>query len=407
MKKSVCILLGLIMIASMLFTACDLITTLDPSEGLEFSSNNDGTCSLVGFGTCTDTELVIPSASPTGETVTGICLSSEVDNDNHITSIYIPSSVTSVYKPTSMKYLEKIMVAKDNPVYHSNGNCLIETQSGTLVLGCNTSKIPSEVTSIGAFSFRGCSELESITIPESVTMIESYAFEGCSKVIDIKDGVHYVDGWVIGCDQSVTSVDLVGARGIAMWAFSGCDMLRSIHIPETVKHMIGRSLAGCKVLESLTVSEGNTVYYSQNNCIIEASAGILVAACKTSIIPNGVTQIGPHAFFGADGLESIEIPEGVTQIGMLAFASCGNIEKVILPASLEYVADHVFQSCEIKELYILGKQTVFGQGAFSSVDKVIEVFYAGNEQEYEAANINDPYAQISKATVHYNYVPGK
>ena len=139
MKKTLCILLGMTIIAITLFTACDLTTPLDPSEGLQFESNNDGTCRLIGMGTCTDTEIVIPSTSPTGETVTGISLSSE-DNNNHITSIYIPNSVTRVYIPTTMKHLEKIMVAKDNPVYHSNGNCLIETQSGTLVLGCKRVK---------------------------------------------------------------------------------------------------------------------------------------------------------------------------------------------------------------------------------------------------------------------------
>lgn len=43
-----------------------------PSEGLEFTSNGDGTCMVTGIGTCTDDVLVIPSVSDAGETVTGI-----------------------------------------------------------------------------------------------------------------------------------------------------------------------------------------------------------------------------------------------------------------------------------------------------------------------------------------------
>lgn len=45
-------------------------TDLKPSDGLEFESNGDGTCTIVGIGTCTDKELVIPVKSPDGDTVT-------------------------------------------------------------------------------------------------------------------------------------------------------------------------------------------------------------------------------------------------------------------------------------------------------------------------------------------------
>ena len=40
------------------------------SEGLKFTSNGDGTCSVSGIGTCTDTEIVIPPVSPMGDAVT-------------------------------------------------------------------------------------------------------------------------------------------------------------------------------------------------------------------------------------------------------------------------------------------------------------------------------------------------
>ena len=33
---------------------------------LEFVSNGDGTCYVAGIGTCTDTDIVIPSTSPEG-----------------------------------------------------------------------------------------------------------------------------------------------------------------------------------------------------------------------------------------------------------------------------------------------------------------------------------------------------
>ena len=41
------------------------------SEGLAYASNGDGTCAVVGIGTCTDTDVVIPKTY-NGENVTGI-----------------------------------------------------------------------------------------------------------------------------------------------------------------------------------------------------------------------------------------------------------------------------------------------------------------------------------------------
>lgn len=46
--------------------------SLDPSSGLEFESNGDGTCNLVGIGSCTDSNIIIPATNPNGETVVRI-----------------------------------------------------------------------------------------------------------------------------------------------------------------------------------------------------------------------------------------------------------------------------------------------------------------------------------------------
>jgi len=47
-----------------------ILDNLTESEGLEFESNGDGTCTITGIGTCTDEILVIPAKSPAGDTVT-------------------------------------------------------------------------------------------------------------------------------------------------------------------------------------------------------------------------------------------------------------------------------------------------------------------------------------------------
>ena len=103
-----------------------------------------------------------------------------------LTSITIPDSVTSIGKEAfnGCVALESITVSEGNTVYHSNGDCLIETASKTLIAGCRNSVIPADgsVTSIGEYAFYGCEGLTSITIPDSVTSIGEKTFYNCSKL---------------------------------------------------------------------------------------------------------------------------------------------------------------------------------------------------------------------------------
>ena len=84
-----------------------------------------------------------------------------------------------------MSSLADITVADGNPRYHSDGNCLIETETKTLTLGCVTSVIPNDgtVTVIGESSFIGLPELKSISIPESVTDIGMLSFAYCKNLV--------------------------------------------------------------------------------------------------------------------------------------------------------------------------------------------------------------------------------
>ena len=78
--------------------------------------------------------------------------------------------------------LKSITVSSDNPNYYSKNNCLIETATKTLVSGCASSKIPSDVTTIKDYAFYGCTSLASVEIPDSVTNIKSNAFLYCTSL---------------------------------------------------------------------------------------------------------------------------------------------------------------------------------------------------------------------------------
>ena len=133
------------------------------------------------FDTCTSlTSITIPASVTSIGPRAFMCCTS-------LTSITIPNSVTSIGDSAFVNCsgLESLAVAKGNPQYHSEGNCIIKTDTKTLVLGCKNSTIPDSVTNIGLHAFEFCTSLTSITIPNSVTAIRDSAFNQCTSLENV------------------------------------------------------------------------------------------------------------------------------------------------------------------------------------------------------------------------------
>lgn len=99
-------------------------------------------------------------------------------------ALSIPQNVSNIGKSAFYRCarLNSITVDSKNTVYHSKDNCLIETATGALLLGCKNSILPDYITSIGDYAFFHCFDLTNITIPSGVTSIGKSAFEGCENL---------------------------------------------------------------------------------------------------------------------------------------------------------------------------------------------------------------------------------
>ena len=106
-----------------------------------------------------------------------------------LTSIEIPSSVISIGESIfeGCSNLNQIIVDEANLAYDSRENCnaIIETITNKLIAGCNSTRIPSSISTIGPRSFNGCYALTTLNLPVALNEIGALAFSGCSSIQSI------------------------------------------------------------------------------------------------------------------------------------------------------------------------------------------------------------------------------
>ncbi|MBR4390384.1 MAG: leucine-rich repeat domain-containing protein [Prevotella sp.] len=336
------------------------------------------------------------------------------------TSIEIPSTVTFIGDGafSGCSGLGRIIVEQGNPVYDSRDNCnaIVETGTNTLLTGCKNTIIPHSIIGIGQYAFRDCSSLTSIEIPSSVTVIDDnqgingYSiFSGCNSlerivveqgnpVYDSRDNCNAIiktstNELFAGCKNTVIPNTVIsigkGAFGhcssltsiiipysvtrIGENAFGDCSNLTSIIIPNSITEILYfgdyiHPFIGCTGLQEIKVEPGNPVFDSRENCnaIIGSNTNTLMVGCKTTVVPNSVTRIGYRAFYGCNGLNSIEIPNSVTSIAEHAFESCSSLTSVALGNSLTSIGTCAFWGCSslTGELIIPNSVTTIGGSAF-------------------------------------------
>ena len=189
-----------------------------------------------------------------------------------------------------------VQVDPKNPVYYSEGNCMIERKTGKIVFGTAESKLPQsgKVYSIGTGAFAWCDFGDKkIDIPGSIESVEACAFYGDWGIRELRF--------------------LSGVRRIGDFALSAT-VIKNIYFSETVEQIDFCDLP--ETVAALKVDERNPVFSSKSNCLIREQDKAVLAIVGTSAkIPDGIRAIAPFAYMkGTSPTRLIIIPDSVMQI---------------------------------------------------------------------------------------------
>ena len=154
----------------------------------------------------------------------------------------------------------------------------------------------------------------------------------------VREGTEVIcDGAFSDCEylQFITIPNSVTSIGDEV--FNGCKSLQFITIPNSVTSIGNRAFSGCKSLQSITIPNSVTSIGDK------AFSGCY--SLQRVTIPNSVKSIGDEAFSWCSSLQSVTIPNSVTKIGDYAFSVCYSLQSITIPNSVRNIGNNAFGVC--------------------------------------------------------------
>ena len=267
------------------FCNCNIIKIINNSDiNITFSQYNNGYIAEKA-------EVIIDkngNASYKNESST----SDFIEQDGLIFELY-----NGTYKLVSYVGKEEVVIL---PLTINGENYLISSPSGIKHV-----ILPEGLEKINSFSFNECQDLLSVTIPSSITSIENYAFENCYNLIN----VYYngtIEDWC-----SIKFGTSSYARGV------------------------------------------NPMEYAENFYLLDSSGNYYIPTKLE--IKNNITKIDDKGCEYLKNIEEIILPETVTTVGKHAFYGCKNLKSIVLPKSLVNIGDDAFYGCDsLENIYYNG-----------------------------------------------------
>ena len=209
--------------------------------------------------------------------------------------------------------------------------------------------------------------------------------------------------------SKIKSVEVsAGITHLGQDAFSACNSLTTVSIPETVVSAGINVFEYCISLKSIVLPDSLTyipsgMFYGCTNLIdvdfpkyITIIGGSAFSDCTqlgSVVLPEELVSIGDYAFYGCgyndDGYNStgynftsVTLPSTVKSIGKGAFCWCNSLTSINIPYGVETIGAYAFQWAGIGSLTIPSTVKSIGTGTFQWCRRLKTVYFYGNAPEF-------------------------
>ena len=258
--------------------------------------------------------------------------------------------------------------------------------------------IEDGVTSVGAYAFAGCGNIEEIEFSDTIKSIGEEAFFNNAGLteLDLPSELECIGNFAFHATWGIKEIVLPdGLKSIGVAAFGSGMALNKIIVPESVTEVglgafggletAGPIGSGCELEFGWTTSIPDNAFGGSgaDNGQYSSFTSITLPNTITSIgdeafrasqdlkhikIPDSVKSIGDSAFWWS-GIESVELPDGLESLGSGAFYNCEYLQSIDLPDSLSRIEKYTFAYCpSLESVTIPESITYIGQNAFSDTE---------------------------------------
>ncbi|MDE6868264.1 MAG: leucine-rich repeat domain-containing protein [Clostridia bacterium] len=189
------------------------------------------------------------------------------------------------------------------------------------------------------------------------------------------------DEYIVVPDVYETPYGVMPVTTIAKDVFAGNSKIKSVYFSKNVTK-INDSTSGmfayCTELSEINIHPLNTVYRSDDNCIVDIFNKKVIAGCGASSIPSdgSVTTVGQYAFYGITTITKLIIPEKIVTLEASAFSRCVGLTELNLggnSSALTTIGTECFFQCTGLERVTVTNVKTIGQSAFDACTNLVEV----------------------------------
>lgn len=248
-------------------------------------------------------------------------------------------------------------------------------------------EIPQGVETVGeaAFCYSG---LKKASIPNSVTVLGDRAFMNCF----VLETLYYNASQIAYCQNTSEYYSPsnnvfyeAGSEGNGITVTFGADMTK---VPAYIF---------CPSTGTIGISPKITNVLFEDETKITVIEEYAFSGCqqlKSISIPDSVKSIGKYAFYRCGNLSELDLGEGIVSIESRAFYACNALTEVVLPNSVKTVGASAFSSCEnLTNFTVSDTLKEWGSSVLSYCDKMQYKLY--NNGHYIGSKTN-PYAIFVK-----------